>query len=176
MSSISRSPRVDLAGVGVEAQVADHERGAAARRTAAHQRAHPREQLLALERLHEVVVGAGVEALDAVVELAAGGEDQDRHVGLGAQPPADLDPVEAGQAEVEDDQVGDELLRGPQRLDPVDRGADLVALLAQGAAQDVGDRLVVLDHEHASRVLIVAQHSIRVEPERRRTGGYLAPV
>ena len=152
MSSICALAAADLAGVGVEAQVADDQRGAAARRAPAHQRPHPREQLLALERLHQVVVGAGVEALDAIVEVGARGQDQDRDVGLGAQPPADLDPVEPGQAEVEDDEVGDELLGGAQRVDPVGRGAHLVALLAQRAAQDVGDRLVVLDDEHAARL------------------------
>ena len=55
----------DLVRVGVERQVAADERGGAARRPAAQQRAQPREQLLALERLDEVVVGARVEALDA---------------------------------------------------------------------------------------------------------------
>src|SRR3954447_18414411 len=52
----------DLVRVGVQREVADHERGAAARRPAAQQRAQAGEQLLALERLDEVVVGAGVEA------------------------------------------------------------------------------------------------------------------
>ena len=37
---------------------------------AAQQRAHAREQLAQRERLDEVVVGAGVEAGDAVVDLA----------------------------------------------------------------------------------------------------------
>ena len=91
--------------------------------------------------------------------LGAGGEDQDRHVGLGAQAPADLDPVEPGEAEVEHDEVGHELLGGAQRLDAVGRGAHLVALLAQGAPQDVGDRLVVLDDEHAARGCVARRAS-----------------
>ena len=59
-------------------------------------------------------------------------------------------PSSRGQAEVEDDEVGDELLGGAQRLDAVGRGAHLVALLAQRAAQHVGDLGVVLDDEHAA--------------------------
>src|SRR3954451_6035093 len=54
-----------LVGVGIEREVADPERGHPARGPAPEQRAHTREQLLALERLDEVVVGADVEALNA---------------------------------------------------------------------------------------------------------------
>ena len=86
-----------LARVRVEAQVADDDVGASARRAAPQQGAHAREQLVALERLDEIVVGARVEALDASVDGVAGGEDQDRDVAVLAQPPAHLDPVELGQ-------------------------------------------------------------------------------
>ena len=44
----------------------------------AEQRSHAGEQLVARERLHEVVVGAGVEARDAVVDRVARGQHQDR--------------------------------------------------------------------------------------------------
>ena len=139
MSSISRSPRLDLAGVGVELQVADLERGGAARRPAPQQGADPCQQLAALEGLDEVVVGAAVEAVDPVLGLGPRGQHQDRHVAVGAQAAADLDPVEAGQAEIEHDQVGDEAGGDVERVDAVGRGAHLVALVAQRAAQDVGD-------------------------------------
>ena len=126
------------------------QRGGAARRAPAQQRPDPGQQLLALEGLDQVVVGAAVEAVDAVLGLGAGGQHQDRHVAVGAQPAADLDAVEARQAEVEDDQVGDEAGGDVERLDPVGRGADLVALVAQRAAQDVGDLGVVLDEQDAA--------------------------
>src|SRR3954452_19454367 len=48
----------DLVRVRVQREVGDHERRAAARGTAAQKRPQPGEQLLALERLDEVVVGA----------------------------------------------------------------------------------------------------------------------
>ncbi len=120
-----------LPGVGIELQVADLERGGAAWGPAAQQGADPGQQLLALERLDQVVVGAAVEAGDPVLGLGPGGQHQDRHVTLLAEAAADLDPVEAGEAEVEDDQVGDEPDRHVERLDPVGGGADLVALVAQ---------------------------------------------
>ena len=135
---------------GIEAQVADGELGAAARRAPAHQRPDAGEQLAALERLDQIVVGAAVEALDAVLGVGARGEDQDRDVALGADAAADLDAVEPRQAEVEHDEVGDELLGGVERLHAVGGRAHLVALLAQRAPQHVGDLGVVLDDEHAA--------------------------
>src|SRR5215217_5589957 len=98
-----------LMGVGVEGEVADAQRGHAARRPPAQQRPHPRQQLLALERLDEVVVRADVEPLDARVERVAGGQHQDRGVVLIlAEPPGDVDAVHPGQAQVEHDEVGQE--------------------------------------------------------------------
>src|SRR3954471_18929570 len=117
-----------LVGVGVELEVAGHQRGGAARRPAAQQRAHPRQQLLALEGLDEVVVGAGVQALDARLERVAGGEHEDRDVAVGAQAPGDVDAVHAGQAEVEEDEVGYVGARVGERLLAVGDEADLVAL------------------------------------------------
>src|SRR3954464_9032745 len=64
----------DLVGIGVQRQVGDDERRAAARRRPREQRAQAGEQLLALERLDEVVVGARVEALDAGLDGVARGE------------------------------------------------------------------------------------------------------
>ena len=139
----------DLVGVGVEQQVADAQGGRAARRAAAQQRAHPREQLLTLEGLDEVVVGAGVEALDAGLERVARGQDQDRHVVVGAQRARDLEAVEPGQAEVEDHEVGRERAPVLQRGGTVGGGAHLVALHAQRALERLGDVLVVLDDEDA---------------------------
>ena len=106
VSSIGALAARDLVGVDVEREIADAQGSRAARRAAAQQGAHPREQLLALERLDEIVVGARVETLYAGLERVARGEDQDRHVVVGAQRAGDLQAVESGQAEVEDHQVG----------------------------------------------------------------------
>src|SRR5215217_3181907 len=92
---------VHLVRVGVQREVADAQRGHAARRAPAQQRAQPCEQLLALERLDEVVVGPDVESLDTGVERVARGQHEDRSVvGVLAQPPRDIDTVHPRQAEV----------------------------------------------------------------------------
>src|ERR687893_2092472 len=62
----------DLVGVGVEHQVPDPQRRHPARWAAPEQGPQAGQQLLALERLDEVVVGADVEPLDARLERVAG--------------------------------------------------------------------------------------------------------
>src|SRR5918999_2605340 len=68
---------------------------------------HPRDELLHRERLHEVVVRADVEGMDAVVLGAASADDDDRRPdplgpGLLDQPP----PVDAREHQVDDADVG----------------------------------------------------------------------
>jgi hypothetical protein len=137
-------------GVRVEHQVADAQRRHPARRPAPQQRAEPGEQLLALERLDEVVVGADVEALDARLERVARSEHEDRHVvAVLAQAAGDVDAVQPRQPEVEDDQVRQERMRLVERLDAVAGELDVVPVQPQRALQDVGDFLVVLDDEYS---------------------------
>src|SRR4051812_42039454 len=136
----------------VELQVADDQRRAAPRRAPAQERAQPRQQLLEVERLDQVVVGAGVEPLDARVDRVARGEHQDRHVAVGAQAAGDLDAVDLGQPQVEHDGVGLEHRGLVERLAAVGGEADVVALAAQRPAYDVADVGVVLDDQHSCPV------------------------
>ena len=150
MRSICAVVARDLVGVGVQREIADAQRGHAARRPAPEQRAHAGEQLLALERLDEVVVGADVQALHARLQRVAGGEHQDRRVvAVVAQAAGDVDAVQPRQAEVQHDDVGQEGVRLVEAADAVAGELDLVALEAQRALQDLRDLLVVLDDEHA---------------------------
>ena len=103
-------------------------------------RAHARGQLVEVERLDDVVVGAGVQPLDAVVDRVPCGEDEHRHLAAGApQPLQDLQPVQPRQAEIEQHQVeglrGQRGLRRDAVLDPVDGQA----LLAQPEAHRLAD-------------------------------------
>ena len=108
VSSIARSPRT-TSWVSAFSDRSPTRSGAEPRGGSSPQQgAHAREQLLALERLDEVVVGARVQPLDARVERVAGGQDQDRHVVVGAQRARDVEAVELGQAEVEDHEIGHE--------------------------------------------------------------------
>lgn len=63
---------------GIEAQVAEGEHAGALDRFAAGQRSEPRGQLGEVKRFEHVVVGAAVQATDAIGESVAGGEHQDR--------------------------------------------------------------------------------------------------
>src|SRR5262249_2259524 len=68
--------------------------------------ADARQNLLEMEGLGDVVVGAGVEALDLVAPAVAGGEDEHRHGPAGAPPRLEhRDAVHLGQADVEDHRV-----------------------------------------------------------------------
>ena len=81
-----------------------------ASRATAQQRAQAGEQLLALERLDEVVVGAGVEALDAGLDRVARGEHEDRHVVGDLSLNPDTHEVQRGERQIELTQREFELL------------------------------------------------------------------
>ena len=101
-----RAPRCTSCASASSARSAKRS-GAGAAVDAAQQGAQPRAQLAQREGLDQVVVGAGVEALDAVVDRVARGEHEHRGAVAGlAHAPADLEAVDAGHAHVEDDGVG----------------------------------------------------------------------
>ena len=122
---------------------------------AAQQRSQPRAELLQRERLDEVVVGAGVEAFDAVGDGVARGQHQHRRaVAGGAQAPADLEPVGLGHQDVEDDRVRRRVGERVERLRPVGGELHAVAVHPQRAIQRVADRGFVVHHEDAHRRIL----------------------
>ena len=95
--SMARRPTVSVASA----------RLAAARTRAAQQRLDAREQHARLHGLHDVIVGAHLEAQHLVDVLALGGEDEDRHASRGARSSRQIvRPSLPGQHEVEDHQLG----------------------------------------------------------------------
>ncbi len=113
------------------------------------------EQLVERERFDEVVVGAEVEARDAIVDLIARGDDED----AGAepprtQPPQDRQTVELGHHEIEHERVVGVRLGEPQPFVAVAGRVDGVARLAQALRERSRERLVILDEQdtHPSRV------------------------
>ena len=117
---------------------------------APQERAQPCQQLLERERLHEVVVGARVQALHAVADADAGGQHQDRRaVAVGAEAAGHLEPVDAGHEHVEQQRVGRLGRDLVQRLAAVGRELDLVALEHERALERSADCGLVVDHEDA---------------------------
>jgi len=137
--------------VGVDEDGADLPHPLAIRRAgrAPEHRLDPRDQLAWTERLGQVVVGAQLQAKDAVHLVVACGEEDGRcPVAVVAEPAADLEPVHAGQADVE--HAGD-------RPQPAGRGeaGDAVGLGVHAEvvpreihAYEISDGSFVLHDEH----------------------------
>jgi hypothetical protein len=65
----------------------------------------PRLELRHAEGLRHEVVGPAVERLHLAALVAVGGQDHDRHVRELSDAAADLQAVEVGQTQIEDDEV-----------------------------------------------------------------------
>ncbi len=90
---------------------------------AAQDAGDPGHDLARAERLGDVVVRAELEPDDTAHLVVEGGEEDDRRpVTGGAQRPAHLDPVELGQADVEQDDVGPALADDVEGHPTVARG------------------------------------------------------
>src|SRR5256714_8177521 len=123
------------------------------------------------ERLGDVVVGPRLEAEHTVDLGVHRGQDQDRDVALAAQAAADLDPREAGQADVEDEHVVAVLRPGRlERRLAVAGGVDLEAGGAQRVGDGVDDRRFVVDDQdavaHAANTRAARSRSRTVVPRR----------
>ncbi len=118
---------------------------------ASQDRLHAGEEHPGAEGLGHVIVGAELQARHDVGLLALGREHDDgdalrRLVGL--EHPADLEPVEAGQHQVEDDEIGpvgagglDGLLAGADRY-------DIVAVLREIVPDKLEDILFIIDDQY----------------------------
>ena len=154
MSSIGRAGAGDLVGVLVEREVADREhrvlRLGERQRRAADEPAQARDDLLEAERLGDVIVAARGEARDAVVEGVLRGEEQHGRLGaVGAHALQHLEPVDVGEHDVEHDRVGPELAGDLHGAEAVGGGAHVPPLVPQGHLQQLGERVLVVDDEHA---------------------------
>ena len=113
-----------------------------------------RDQLGRGEGLDDVVVGAKLQPRDPVRVLALRGEQDHRHarpLAVLPQPPHDLQPVHAGEHQVEHDEVGSLLAGATQRARTVARDPGGVSGALEVAGNDVGDgRLVVYDQDGAA--------------------------
>ena len=120
--------------------------GALGRRAAEHG-LHAGQEHLGTERLGDVIVGTHVQAGHNIDLFAFGGQHDDwdrlgHRVGL--QLAADAQPVEAGQHEVEDDQVRRLCVDGRQGVFARGHARHLIALLQQVVADQFPDVLFIL--------------------------------
>ena len=162
-------------GCGVEAKVADLDHDRPLTGGSAGERAQPREQLLERERLHQVVVGAGVEPFDAIIDCVASRQHQHRrpHI-LVAQSPANVEAVQAGQHHVEDDCVVRRRLRHPQPFFATPCGVGDVAFLAETAYEQLGELRLVLHDQHTHVRIVLAACQPRASRIQCSQGGSFA--
>ena len=141
---VAQAEGAQVEAVGAEARAGGG--GGAADRAAAEDGGDAGGELGELDRLGEVVVGADLEADDAVDEVAGAGQDDDAGVVAGAQVAGELEAGLAGEADVEDEEVGD-LARGEQRLERgrVLGGDHVVAGAAEVVDEHLADFPVVVD-------------------------------
>ena len=105
-------------------------------------------QLAQAERLRQVVVGAELEADDLVDLVVARREHEDRRLRAGRTHAAEhLEAVDAGQADVEDDEVRGLVDGELEALLARPGDGDLVALLLEGVLDPASDGVLVFDDQ-----------------------------
>jgi hypothetical protein len=116
-------------------------------------RLHARDELLHRDRLDEVVVGAQLERVDAVVLAAARGDDEDgRPDPLGPDRLDQLPAVELREHEVEDADVRVVVAQPAHGEAPVADDGDVVSGVPEVVGHPFCDQLVVLDDQHFGHV------------------------
>ncbi|MNT81167.1 hypothetical protein D3C72_2207360 [compost metagenome] len=95
---------------------------------APHQRPDPRQQHAGLDRFDDVIVGAGLQPQDLVQVVLACGQHQDGRGRKRAQVAAHLQPVPAGQHQVQD---------GDRRIMAAERFHGMVAPVGLGDVETV---------------------------------------
>jgi len=115
---------------------------------APHQRARTGDELAQRERLDEVVVGAALEAAHAVLDGVARGEHQHRQVrALRAHAAQGLEAVDAGEADIQDQEVVRVLADGHGHGFTAFGAIDHPALGAQGTRGGIGQQGIVFDKQ-----------------------------
>ena len=122
------------------------------------------------ERLGHVVVGAGVEGVDLVLAVLAGGQHHDRHAGPAADGGMTSMPSMSGRPRSSSTTSG--CARAAEiAAAPVAGGRDLPAAGAQRDRQRVRERRLVVDHEDARPSGCRPPAEGRVTQHRQATAG-----
>ena len=108
---------------------------------------HPGYQFAGAEGLGDVVIGAQIQADESIRFGGLGREHDDRHLGLGLQDTADVEPIHLGQQQVQHDQVRPSLAGQLQGFQAVVSDEHPVAVPLQIEPDQVHDLPVVVNHQ-----------------------------
>ncbi len=106
-----------------------------------------RDELGGRERLREVVVGAELEPEHTVDLAVAGGEEDHRHLRRASDAPADLEPVDVGETDVEHHEPRPVRLERPRARAPGRALQDAEPLALEVEADEIGDVGLVVDDD-----------------------------
>ena len=140
---------------------------------APRQRGQARHQFFEGERLDEIVVAAGLEPVDPVVDAGEIGEEEHRRRNaLGPHQRDDAEPVELRQHAVEDDDV--ETIGGRPRksLAAVRRDRRLMPARLQARRDEIGGSRVVFDNQNLHPVALAERRDAAIarRPSAARCG------
>ena len=122
----------------------------------AQHRFHARDQRGLIDRLGQIFVGAGIEALDHVLAVRLGGHQDDRHerhAGIRLDAAGHFDAVDLRHHHVEQNKVWQMLLGGGERLLAVAGLQQFVAVDFQPRDQNITVGFVVVDDQYARRLV-----------------------
>src|SRR5258708_1334025 len=123
------------------------------------------DQLGEGEGFDQVVVGPGIEAVDAVVDSIQRGEEKHRRRDAGAADRLhDTDAVEPGQHAVDDHEVVGLASGVKESVAPVRRVLDDMPVLLQAADEISRGLPVVLDHQYLQQRLLARSASLSPSP------------
>jgi len=157
----------DDAGAEVHAQGAGEELGGigggggAAEGAAADDGAEPGEELAGGECLGEIIIGADLEADDAVGFIATGSEHEDGDIAGFANLLEDLEAIDAWEHEVEDDGLPG-LGSAVDALGTGVDGGDIVAERLKVCGDEAAELAIIIDEEQAGAGGVCGAHGGRV--------------
>jgi hypothetical protein len=128
------------------------------------QRSHAGEQFAHVERLHEIVIGPGIEAGHALFRRIARRQHENRCcVTTVARPANDFDAVEPRQIEIEHHHVEAAAPNRGEPLHAVAQPLDGVMIAQQGVAYALAQQFIVFDQQNAqeggSRYRFTREHT-----------------
>ena len=113
---------------------------------APQQGAHTRQQLAQAKGLHHIIIRAALQPHDAVQLCAARSEHDDGHFGAAPQHAADGDAVQAGEHQVQQQQVRQLLARQVQAFNTIAGFQHLKSLRAQVEHQHFAHSGLIFDY------------------------------